>query len=66
MPLTLFNELTSSVTITFSSSSGLREDRIILAVDAPTPETDSNKIKHSLSFLSKNPNKVWESSLTER
>ena len=42
------------------------EDKIILAVDAPTPETDNKSIKHSRSCLSKKPYKVCASSLIDK
>ena len=39
-------------------STGVNEDSIVLAVLAPTPETEINNLKSSLSDLVENPNKV--------
>lgn len=51
MPFMLFILLRSSAMIAFLISSQVREDSIILAVDAPTPDTPIRSLNSSLSSL---------------
>ena len=57
---------TSPLAMASLTSDGDREDNMVRAVLAPTPETEINKRNTSRSALSAKPNKVCESSFTSK
>ena len=55
MPFTAFMRLTSPVATAVDTSSGVRDDSIILAVLGPMPDTEIRRMNMRRSSLSKKP-----------